>query len=380
MNRCLPARPRLSSRPLRLGGAAALSALLLAACTGTEEGNSVLRLAVLTDGGAAVRTVTTGGSSVTPAPADPSVIVSGGVTLDTLPGGRRLALTLTGGIESRDVNLAGSQPFAPPFDAPGFTSPPCLKATVLNAQRDRLLTLSQCEVGGVANTTQQLALYRTDGTLVWRAAAGGAFSPVGTDVPPVRLALVRENGVDIGVVSRPALGGGSEVLRVAATTTGADRAEVSAPVPAPAIRDLAPAPNGTTVYAATDTGVQPLSATGVPDATATLAAFGSTRIDRLWTEAGSGVRGSLIAAWRDPGDRSATPLRLWDGARSNAVDVTLVAELRDVTFALDGNLYALTRTSLTSYDVLYGLSQNNWRATTLLSGLNDARAVTWLVP
>lgn len=358
-----------------------LTALLLSACTGTVESQPPIRLAVLTDGGAAVRTVTTGRLGTAPAPAEQNVTVAGGVDLDTLPGGRRLALTLTAGIESRDVNLADPRPFAAPFEAPGFTTPPCLRATVLNAQRDRLLTLGQCEAGGVPVGVQQLALYRTDGTLVWRAVAGGAFSPVGTDVPPVRVALVRENGVDIGILSRPAIGGGSEVLRVAATSTGSDRAEVSAPVPAPAIRDLAPAPNGTAVYAATDTGVQPLTASGVPDAAATLRAFGSDRVDRLWTSADSGTGGNLIAAWRDPGPGGSAPLLLWDGARTTAATVTTVSDLRDVTFAPDGNLYVLTRTTLTGYDTVLGLGQSaNWNPALLLGNLNDARAVTWLVP
>ncbi|EYB68438.1 hypothetical protein DEIPH_ctg023orf0026 [Deinococcus phoenicis] len=361
-----------------------LPGLLLAACTGTEESTPPTRLAVLTDGGASVRTVTVGGTGVTPAPADPSVTVNGGVTLDTLPGGKRLALTLTGGIESRDVDLADVQPFAPPFEVAGFVSPPCLKTTVLNAQRDRLLTLSQCGSGGTANGTQQLALYRTDGTLVWRAALPVAFTPTDPDAPPVRLALVREGTVDIGIVARPALGGGSEVLRAAVPTsrTGSDLADVSAPVSAPAIRDLAPAPGGSVVYAATDTGVQPLTGTGIPDAAATLPAFGTARVDRLWTGVGSGAGGNLIAAWRDTTltGGGSEPLRLWDGTRSSAAVVAYVSELRDVTFALDGNLYALTRTSLTSYDTLFGLTQGNWRATTLLSNLNDARAVTWLVP
>jgi len=358
-----------------------LTALLLSACTGTVESQPPIRLAVLTDGGAAVRTVTTGRLGTAPAPAEVNVTVVGGVDLDTLPGGRRLALTLAAGIESRDVNLADARPFAAPFGAPGFTAPPCLRAAVLNAQRDRLLALSQCETGGVPVGVQQLALYRTDGTLVWRALAGGAFAPMGSDVPPVRAALVRENGVDIGILARPAIGGGSEVLRVAVTTTGSDRAEVSSPVPTPAIRDLTPAPNGTTVYAATDTGVQPLNTSGVPDAAAALRAFGTERVDRLWTSASSGVGGNLIAAWRDLGPGGSAPLRLWDGARAAAATVTTVSELRDVTFAPDGNLYALTRTTLTGYDTVLGLGQSaNWNPTLLLSNLNDARAVTWLVP
>jgi hypothetical protein len=349
-------------------------ALLLTACTGTEEGQLPLRLAVLTDGGATARTVTTGRLGTAPAPAEVNVSVVGGAALDTLPGGRRVALTLAAGIESRDANLADARAFAPPFDVPGFT-PPCLKQTVLNAQRDRLLTLSQCDTAGV-NGTQQLALYRVDGTLVWRAALPASTPPApGPDVPPVRLALLRENGVDLGIVARPALGGGSEVLRVAAPLPGSDRADVSSPLPTPAIRDLAPAAGGALIYAATDTGVQPLAPSGTPDAGGALSAFGTGRVDRLWTSAGSGTGGSLIAAWRGGTDA----LLLSDGTRA-AATVTNLSDLRDLTFAPDGFLYALTGTALTSYDTVIGLGQGNWRPASLLGGLNDARAVTWLVP
>ncbi|SMB90500.1 hypothetical protein [Deinococcus hopiensis] len=359
-----------------------LSALLLTACTGTEDATPSLRLAVLTSGGATVRTVTLDGSDGSTSPEGTPVTVTGGVDLDTLPVGNRLALTLSTGIESRSAGLSDVQAFAPPFGAEGFTSP-CLKATVLNAQRDRLLTLSQCDTPGTTNGPQQLALYRTSGTLVWRAALPTPFLVTGPDVPPVRIALVRENGVDVGVVSRPALGGGSEVMRAAATTTGAERADVSTPFPTVNIRDLAPALGGSAVYAATDTGVQPLTSVGVPNPQAALSAFGSERVDRLWTSVGSGVGGGLIAAWRDAGSGVSSSLRLWDvadTARTAAANVGLISDLRDVTFAPDGRLYALTRTSLTSYDTLLGLRQGNWQLTSVLSNLNEAQAVAWVVP
>lgn len=346
---------------------------LLAACTGTDEGTVTLRLAVLTDGGATLRGVTTStGGGGTPAPAEPSVSVSGGVTLDTLPGGTRLALTRAGGIESRDVNLANPLPFAAlPF------AQACLTATALSASRDRLLTLSQCGTGGMMNGPQQLALYRTDGSLVWTATLPTFTPPIpGPDTPPVRLAV---RG-DVGLVARPALSGGSEVLRVARETPGAAVATVSDPLPTVAIRDLAPGVG--TIYAATDTGVFPLTEQGTPNAEGRLAAFGTGRVDRLWTSAGTGGTGNLVAAWRDTtlSGGGSEPLRLWDGVRSTAVTVTSLADLRDVTFAPDGNLYALTRTALIRYDTVFGLSQGNWREQSLLSGLNDARAVTWLVP
>jgi hypothetical protein len=351
----------LGPKSLALG----LLPLLLAACTGTEEGSPTLRLAVLTDGGATLRTVTTGGIAGQPAPTEVTVPVTGGVSLDTLPGGTRTALTLAGGIESRDVNLATPQAFAAlPF------SPVCLTTTAASAARDRLLTLSACP-----NAAQQLALYRSDGTLIWTATLPTFTPPIpGLDTPPIRLAVLG----DTAVVARPALGGGSEVLRAAPATVGDPVATVTTPLPSPAIRDLAP--YGSSLLAATDTGVQALGSTGLPDAAQAVAAFGAQRVDRLWTNA-SGDR-SLLAAWRDNtvSGTSSEPLRLWDGVRANAAIVAYIDRLRDVTLAPDGNLYALTPFALTRYDTVFGLQQGNWQPATLLGGLNDARAVTWLVP
>ena len=96
-----------------------------------------------------------------------------------------------------------------------------------------------------------------------------------TDTPPVRLAVIGNTAV----VARPVVGGGSETIRVAPENTGDVVAVASTPLPTVPIRDLAP--QGGAVYAATDTGIQPLSDLGVPDAARTLAAFGTARVDRL---------------------------------------------------------------------------------------------------
>lgn len=343
--------------------------LLLAACTGTEETTSTLRLALITEGGALLRTVTPGDDgSAAPITENGSVALTGalagGVTLDTLPSGRRLALTRAGGVESRDVDLADPQPFS----APGFT-PLCLIQTATSATRDRLLTLSACP-----NGPQQLALYRESGTLVWTATLPTFLPPSpGTDTPPIRLAVLG----DVGLVARPLVGGGSEVMRAAQTSTGATTAEISTPLPTPAIRDLAPYAAG--IVAATDSGVQRLKASGEPDAATTIGAFGQGRFDRLW----SGVAGSrsLLAAWRsDQPSGSAQPLQVWDGAATSAATVESLRDLRDLTLAPDGFLYALTGTALTRYDTVFGLSQGNWRPRSLLTSLQGARALAWLVP
>lgn len=354
------------SRPLARLTALFLTPALLVACTGTEEDQVALRVALLTDGGATLRSVTPNAdSSSAPVNADQTVPVTGGVTLNSLPSGQRLALTLRTGIESRSSDLAGPQPFA----APPFT-PVCLTQTASSAARDRLLTLSQCD-----NGPQQLALYSAAGTLIWTAPLPTFLPPApGTDVPPVRLAV----SGDVGVVARPRLGGGSEVLRAALQNTGDTVAVVSVPLPTPAIRDLVA--YNADLLAATDTGVQKLSATGVPDGAA-LAAFGARRFDRLW----SGTAGSqnLLAAWRSNvlSNLNAQPLLVWDGNASRAAStVASVADLRDITLAPDGNLYTLTATGLTRYNTALGLQSGNFTPRVLLTGLNDARAVIWLVP
>lgn len=361
-----PQRLRPQPRPLARLSALVLLPALLAACTGTEEPQVALRVALLTDGGATLRTVTPNAdSNSAPVNADRTVAVTDGVTLNSLSGGQRLALTLNTGIESRDSDLADVQPFA----ALPFTQT-CLVQTASSASRDRLLTLSQCP-----NGPQQLALYNASGTLVWTALLRAYLPPTpGQDVPPVSLAVLG----DVGLVARPRVGGGSEVLRAAPRNSGDTVAEVSDPLPTPAIRALVAYNQG--ILAATDGGVQKVDAAGVPDGTA-LSAFGARRFDRLW----SGTAGSqnLLAAWRSNvlSNQSAQPLLVWDGNTSRtAATVVSVADLRDLTLAPDGNLYTLTASTLTRYNTALGLQSGNFTPRVLLTGLNDARAVVWLVP
>ncbi|SEJ16638.1 hypothetical protein SAMN04488058_104188 [Deinococcus reticulitermitis] len=359
---------------------ALLSATLLGAalsgCTGTEEGLSTLRLALLTEGGAALRSVDTSpteGTSALSAPIALAEPLGPGRDLHTVNSGRTLLVTRRGGVEARDADLEGEpRPFA--ALPPTFT--PCLTQSALNAARTRLLTLSECP----NDAGQFLALYAADGALIWTATLRTFTPPVGADTPPTRLAVVG----DVGIVARAALGGGSEVIRAAPRGSGdpeRDRvAVVSDPLRTVPIRDLANF--GASVYAATDSGVRPLLATGEPNLTAELPAFGNARYDRLW----DGVIGgrNLLFAWRDNALtlNGAEELRVWDGAATTLRTVDLLGDLRDLTLAPDGNLYALAGGSLRRYDVVLGLEGSNWQRTTLLSdpALADARALTWLVP
>ncbi|RJF71616.1 hypothetical protein D3875_08565 [Deinococcus cavernae] len=346
--------------------AALLGTALLSACTGTEETPPNLRLLVLTDGG---KTLGYANSSETGQTGLQGLVaLENGVDIEPLNSGRNFALVQRTGVQNRDVNLQVATSFA----APPFT-PVCFTRAAMNALRDRLLALQECP-----NGPQQLALYRVDGTLVWTALLPtNLVTAPGPDTPPTRLAA---GPGDTAVVARAALGGGSEVILVAPRTVGdTTQAVVGTPQPTDSIRDLAA--YGSAIYAATDKGVRPLLPTGVPssDATPVQTAFGTTRYDRLW--AGSGSNANLLAAWRDYGQGSGDYLKLWDGRRSAAVNVSYLTELRDVSFALDGRMYALTRTTLGSYDVVLGLTnQASWSPQTHVSGLNDARAVTWVVP
>lgn len=357
----------------------ALWPCLLVACTGIEDTSPSIRLAVLTDGGKTLGYVTSSETAAgTYNPGTPSVptsltnpiSVTDGVDLQTLNNGRSVALTRRQVIETRDAALANPQPFKPL--PTGVT--PCFNQTVMSAQHDRLLSLSACD-----NGIQTLALYRTDGFLIWTAPLPLFTPPVRTDgTPPIRLAVQG----DIGIVARPALSGGSEVIRAGPRNSGDPvqdlTAVVSDPQPTASIRDLAPF--GSSIYAATDTGVHPLLPSGLPDSTNTLAAFGPIRLDRLWS--GSTGTRNLLAAWRDNrlNNTGGEYVRLWDGARSTAANVDWLSEVRDATFASDGNLYVLTSSRILRYDTVYGLAQGNWQAATIVTSLSNPVSLTWLVP
>ena len=368
MTTAAPARP---PRRARFLPALLLSAALgtLTACTGTEERSPNLRLAVLTAGGQSLGYVDTAPpeSADSSSPAAPTLVSAGAVEdgrdLHTADGGRSLLLTRRSGAERRGAELTPGTPFA------GLPFPTCLTRSAVDAARTRLLVLSEC-----GSDVQRLALYRLDGTVVWTASLGTAVPPLSTpDAPPVSLAVVG----DVAVVSRPALGGGSEVVRAAPRNVGDPVAVASLPERTVAVRDLA-ALSGGTVYAATDSGVYPLLDTGLPDLTRRVAAFGERRLDRLWGEP-LGAR-TLLFGWHDPALSGDAYLRVWDGAANTTQNVTYVTDLRDLTVAPDGNLYLLSRTGLTRFDAVLGVQSGNWQARTLLGGLNDARALAWLVP
>ncbi|MDP9764657.1 hypothetical protein [Deinococcus enclensis] len=370
-----PARPRLL-------GLTALLGALLTACTGTTEDLPVIRLALLTDGGQTLRTLTPGPESAANTD-DATLPIQNGVRVDVLANATRYALTRRAGIDSRPA------PNPPPAEGQAFTAPPaaqfpagpCFTAVALSAGRDRLLALSDCP-----NDVQRLALYRADGSLVWTARLPVYLPPSGQEgVPPARLAVLTDTstGIDTGIVARPVLGGGSEVLRVAPQQIGNPLAEVISTRATDLIRDLAPYAGG--IVAATDTGLQPLRDTGALNPEATLRAFGATRYDRVWSVPVGGT--PLLAAWRSNirAGTTSQPLRLWDGRatqtdNSAATVDAFVADLRDVTVDPQGFLYALTATTLTRYDTALGLAQGSWRSRLLLSGLTDARSVTWVLP
>lgn len=360
----------LSSLPLRKFLPLGAALLALTSCDGIEETLPALRLVVLTDGGQTlgyVSSATQNGTGLTQAAA----LTDKAVNVDNLNSGRSFLLTTPASVEERGLDLAVTRTFtAAPI------TPACFTQSTMNAARDRLLLLSDC------NSNQQLVLYRTDGSVVWRAQLPTKLVTVpGADAAPTRLAA---GTADNAVISRADITGRSEVILVAPRQSGDPQldlnAVVSLPVSTVKIYDLAPF--DTSIYAATDTGIRPLlPATGQPDPNTVLTAFSASRYDRLWSGR-SGAR-SLLAAWRDNNlsGNGSEPLVLWNGDTSvSAVTVSTFSDLRDVSIALDGRLYALSATTLSSYDTVLGLSgQRNWSPLTHTTGLKDARALTWLV-
>ncbi|WP_221090020.1 hypothetical protein [Deinococcus aquaedulcis] len=342
-----------------------LTAGTLTACTGTEEAPTPLRLVVL-EGTTTLRTLTLrGGTNTAPTVTPgPTASVTGGVSVHPTTDARQFLLVRTEAVESRTPDLAVTTT----FPAPGLT-PVCFTRAAQNPGLDRLLVLSDC------SGSQGLALYQ-GARLVWQTTLPPFLAPTpGPGTPPVRLAVQGE----VGVVARPRLGGGSEVLRVAVPLGGA-APQVSDPQPTAAIYDLAA--YGTEVLAATDTGVQRLNAAGLPDPTTTINALGTARYDRLWTGAPGG---RLLAAWRsDVGTGlGPQPLRVWNGTSTgpnSAATITTFSDLRDLTFTPDGYLYALTATTLTRADTLLGLQSGTWNAAPLPGTFTGARSVTWVVP
>ncbi|WP_261663492.1 hypothetical protein [Deinococcus sp. Marseille-Q6407] len=351
---------------------AALGLGLLSGCTGTVEGGSTVNLALLTDGGTALQRVDLGGTGPNGAPRPDAVLgdpvpVEAGIDLHPQVGERNFLLTRSAAVEERSAALVPHNTFqAPPFEA-------CWRASAVTPGSERFFALSQCGTG-----PQNVALYDSRGQLQWWASLPLATPPLDpVTAPPLRVAVAGE----VGVVARPVVGGGSEMLRVAVRNPGEKRAESSAPQRTVAVRDLATLSAGgrTTVYAATDAGVFPLTTAGVPDANP-LPAFGPERYDRLWgTQELTSGSSPLLAAWRGDSLQSGQrqPLRVWDGVGTvadSARTVDSLTNLRDVTLA-DGSLYLLTNDSLLRYDAVLGLRQGNWRPENLGVCLNDARAI-----
>lgn len=359
----------LCARPRRASLLAAVGLGLLTGCTGTVEGGAAVNLALLTNGGAALQRVDLPASSAElPRPAavlgDP-VPVTAGVDLHPLPGGRSFVLTRRPAAEERSAALAQLNTFeAPPFQA-------CWQASAVSPGAERYFAVSQCEDG-----PQNAALYSSRGELQWWASLPLAAPPLDpVDAPALRVAVLGE----VGVVARPLLGGGSEMLRVAVRSVGDERAESSVPQRTVAVRDLATLSSAgqATVYAATDAGVFPLTAAGVPDANP-LPAFGPQRYDRLWASEEAVGERPILAAWRGEGAGAGRqPLRVWDGvstAADSAQTTDFFTDVRDLALA-DGYLYLLTRDSLYRYDAVLGAKQGNWRLENLGVRLSNARAL-----
>ena len=317
---------------------ALLAPLLLVACTGTTEPQPSARLGVVNAGGAELRVVT-------PGAADLPLAVGGAVDLEVLPGGSRLLIAFADHIELRDASLGGLVTLPTPA---GVT--PCYVRLRASPARDRVAALSDCGQGAA----QQLVVYRSDGSLAFVATLPPP-SPTRSD-----LSRFTVTGGQAVWLARPATGGGSELIR--ADENGVQ--VVTNPPLNANVSDLAM--RGGSLYAATDSGVREVS---LQDGSLSQTVALATVANRLY---GSD---RLLGAWLSGAGSQA--LIIWDGTRSGAAFFT--SDLRDLSFAPDGNAYALTSSTLTRLDTVTGLNQSGWQSSEVGSGLNDARAVTWLI-
>jgi hypothetical protein len=319
--------------------AALLAPLLLVACTGTTEPQSGTRLGLVNAGGAELRTVTPGLPS-----GDVTLPVNTAVDVEVLPGGSQLMVAFRDHIELRDASLGSAVTLAAPA---GVT--PCYVRLRASAARDRFAALSDCGSGAA----EQLVVYRSDASLAFFATLPPP-TPSSSDLS--RFAVTSDQAVWL---ARPATGGGSDLIR--ADQNGVQ--VLTNPPLSAAVYDLAT--RGTLLYAATDSGVRQIN---LADASLSQTVAIPALANRLY---GSD---RLLGAWLSGAGSQA--LTIWDGVRSGVA--AYPSDLRDLTFAPDGNAYALTGTTLTSLDTVLGLTQGTWRPTEVANGLNDARALTWL--
>jgi hypothetical protein len=326
---------------------AGLLSALLSACTGTTEEDAVtLRLAVLSGSGAAATL------SAVDAGSAPSLntSVANAVDLESLGGGTSLAVLYPDRVELRDASFAAPKAQANPSD-PSFR--PCYVNLEASASRDRLAALSDCGGGAL----QQVAVWRPDGSLAFSATLPG---PTPTTPLQTRIAV---SGDTLWAV-HPAVGGGSELIRVIRNSDGS--ASVSTPIATPTINDLTFYRG--VAYAATDSGLRTLNEAGALGAVPDTSKPPTGAASRLWAD------DRLLGAWASG---SNTPLSVWNGVKSGLV--ANFSELRDLVFAPNGTLYTLSGTTLTQYDSAFGLADSGWRGKDL-SAFNDPKAVTWLIP
>ncbi|AZI43079.1 hypothetical protein EHF33_10265 [Deinococcus psychrotolerans] len=319
---------------------------VLSACTGTTEDAVTIRLAVLSGTGsaAALSTVDVGKTGV-----QQTASVPNAVDLATLPGGNKLALLYTDHLETRDANLANPVSQPNPTDA-AFR--PCYVKLEVSAALDRLAALSDCGNGAL----QQVVVWRSDGSVSFSATLP---APTPSTPRQTRLAV---QGDTVWAV-HPAVGSGSELLRVSRNSDGSS--SLASPVSVPTINDLAFFKGA--LYAAVSSGVQTLSSSG------TLTALpATTQLNTPASNLYSSDR--LLGAWQSG---SSAPLLIWNGSKTGIP--AYFSDLRDVTYAPDATLYSLDATTLTQFDSAYGLAGNGWRNTPLAT-FNNPRAVTWLVP
>lgn len=346
---------KLSLRALLLGLGCSLG---LSACTGTLESPPPLKVVVLSEKGSKLGYVQTDADVIK---LENVADLTDAVSLFTTDNGNKITIIGKAGVQQRDNLLGNSKAFDKlPFET-------CLSQGSLSADRSKLLVLSQCD-----NTTQNLALYSLDGRVIWTAKL-----PVVTtlsesqNLPPTRIAMLGS----VAIVSRAALNGGSEVIRVVQNRPTDNTAAVGNPQESKAIYDLLTI-DSSTVYAATQSGVRSLLPSGLPN-TAQVVNNLTAKYERIWSSVGINTR--MLAFW----DSNTNKIQVMDRLANPPTLKTAgfsYANTQDITFSNDGFMYFVTNNSLYRLDTtLFFVNTGNSTPALVLSNLKEASSLAWVL-
>ena len=318
-----------------------LLTVALAACTGTEEPTTPVRL-VTVDGPSTLKLTRLAENTTTTIDAGGTV-----VGLQTVASGTRVAVAFADRVELRDANLAVQSALT--TDA--FNE--CFVKMATDENATSIALLSACP-----NDPLRVAVFDPAGALRWwRTLPGNTVSSL-EDIADIQLALLGDV-VNTVIVTRPP----APQSETASDVIRADRDLVTPErfFNRPFIRDLATF--GGRVYAATSAGVAPLDPATGELGTGIL----NQNTSLLRAEQG------FLAAFQP----SLSRLAVWNRDLSASANLSVAAELRDVTVTPDSFLYALRPSGVLQFDVA---SLREPRPSTVNVPLTNGRFIAWIAP